>query len=86
MLDFLKDLPIEVKIEIFPALKLIQEHRILSLAAKYAQERVVNERMDFDDESALVKEIRELRQTTRTLMALEESIKLFMEGNTSEKD
>ena len=68
------------KFELQKALKVLVDTQLLSKLARANANQLVDQRMDSDDEIALLKEIREQRQTNRILIGLEESARDIVKG------
>ena len=72
------------RFSVLPAIKILVEHRVFTRMAHANMNQLVENRLDFEDEAAVVKEIRETRQTNRILLGLEESAKQYLEGMKDE--
>ena len=68
------------KHEVLPALKILVDAGVFSALARANANQLVEGRMDSDDEVALAKEVRDVRQTNRILLGLEESAKQLTKG------
>lgn len=68
------------KLELQKAFKILADNRVFSLLARANANQLVDERMDFEDEVALAKEVRDHRQTNRILLGLEESAREIAKG------
>lgn len=66
--------------EILHALKILVTHNVFGQLAHLNANQLVEGRMDSDDEDALVKEVRDIRQTNRILLGLEESARQLTKG------
>lgn len=73
-------MPEEKRFVLLPALKILADTGLFSAYARANKNQLVDERMDSDDEAALASEIREMRQTNRIILGLEESAKLLTKG------
>jgi len=63
-----------------PALKILVDVGLFSALARANANQLVEGRMDSDDEAALAKEVRDVRQTNRILLGLEESARQLTKG------
>jgi hypothetical protein len=70
------------QIELLLALKIIADAGLFSACARASTIQLVSERMDSEDEVAIVKEVRNIRQTNRILLGLEESALQLTKGLT----
>jgi hypothetical protein len=70
----------DLKHELLPALKILVDAGVFSKLAHANANQLVDGRMDSDDEAALAKEIRDIRQTNRILLGLEESARQLTKG------
>lgn len=70
----------ERKQQLLEALKILVDAQLFSQLARANTNQLVDGRMDSGDESALVKEVREHRQTNRILLGFEESAKQLTKG------
>lgn len=68
------------KLKLLESLKVLVDAEVFSRLARQNANQLVDGRMDSDDESAIAKEVREIRQTNRILLGLEESAKQLTEG------
>lgn len=66
--------------EILGALEILVTHNVFGRLAHLNRNHLVDSRMDSEDDVALTKEIREVRQTNRVLLGLEASAKQLTEG------
>lgn len=70
----------ERKRQLLEALKILVDAELFSQLARANTNQLVDGRIDSADELALVKEIREHRQTNRILLGFEESAKQLTKG------
>jgi hypothetical protein len=77
---FVNQLDEEKRQKLLPALGILVEVGMLSALARVNMNQLVDQRMDSEDEAALAKEVREVRQTNRVLLGLEESAKQLTKG------
>jgi len=68
------------RVEVLSALKILVEHNVLGQVAHTNMNQLVDNRMDSEDEVAIVREVRETRQTNRVLLGLEESARQLTKG------
>ena len=68
--------------KLVPALKILAESKLLTACARANSNQLVDGRMDSDDEAAIANEVREIRQTNRILLGLEESARELTKGIT----
>lgn len=80
----IRALPGDQQFKTLEALKILVDFKVLSLFARANGNQLVEMRMDSSDEDALVREIREVRQTNRVLLGLEESAKQLTKGMEDE--
>jgi hypothetical protein len=73
-------LPVETKIKVLPALKILADSKLFSLIARANANQLVDGRMDSEDELAIVQEVREHRQTNRILLGFEELVRDLTKG------
>lgn len=66
--------------KLLTALKILVDAGVFSALARANANQLVDRRMDSEDETALVKEIRDIRQTNRILLGLEESARQLVKG------
>lgn len=78
--SFLRETDDAQKHEVIHALKILVRHGVLGRLASMNANQLVEGRMDSEDEDALVKEIRDIRQTNRILLGLEESARQILKG------
>lgn len=76
----IENLPVETRIKVLPALKILVDAQLFSLIARANANQLVDGRMDSDDEAAILKEIREHRQTNRILLGFEELVRDITKG------
>lgn len=69
------------KQQILEALKILVDVKMFTLLARANANQLVDGRMDSEDEDALVKEVREHRQTNRILLGFEESARQILKGH-----
>lgn len=82
--SIVKALPGEAQIVVLPALRILVDNGILSALARANGNQLVEGRMDSEDEVALAKEVRDVRQTNRVLLGLEESARQLTKGMSNE--
>lgn len=70
--------------ELLPALKILADSGLLTAYARANANQLVDMRMDSDDEVAIAKEVRDIRQTNRILLGFEESARQITKGIGSE--
>ena len=80
--SIVKNMPAREKL--LPALKILADSGLLTAYARANANQLVEGRMDSDDEAALAKEVRDVRQTNRILLGLEESARQLTKGMDSE--
>jgi hypothetical protein len=73
-------LPPDQQHRALPALKILVDVGLFSALARANANQLVEGRMDSDDEVALAKEVRDVRQTNRILLGLEESARQLTKG------
>lgn len=69
---------------VYPALKALLENRIFEKLAQAEIARLVQDRLDFEDNESIVDEVRVTRQTNRILTELDKSIREYLEGTEYE--
>lgn len=74
----------EKRHEIMDALKVLVDTKLLSKAVQWSANQLIDKRMDWEDSDAILKEIREQRQTNRILLGFEESAREITKGMTNE--
>lgn len=74
------ELPVDIRVKILPALKVLVDAQLFSLIARANANQLVDGRMDSEDEAAIVKEVREHRQTNRILLGFEELVRDITKG------
>lgn len=67
------------------ALQVLVEGGIFPSLVRANMNRLVEGRVDSDSEDALIKEVRDIRQTNRALLMLEESAKQIVKGMNDEQ-
>lgn len=77
---FVNQLDHEKRQKLLPALAILADVGMFSALARANGNQLVDGRMDSEDEVALAKEVREVRQTNRVLLGLEESAKQLTKG------
>lgn len=77
-------MPVDKQHLLLPALRILANSGLFSALARANANQLVEGRMDSDDEVALAKEVRDVRQTNRILLGLEESAKQLTKGMTDE--
>jgi hypothetical protein len=70
----------EARQRLLPALVILADMGLFSALARANGNQLVEDRMDSEDEVALAKEVREVRQANRVLLGLEESAKHLTKG------
>lgn len=70
--------------KLLSALKILADSGLMTAYARANGNQLVDGRMDSDDEAALAKEVRDVRQTNRVLLGFEESAKQLTKGMTNE--
>ena len=78
--QIIEALPVETRVKVLPALKVLVDAKLFTLIARQNANQLVDGRMDSDDEAAVVKEIREHRQTNRILLGFESLIADITKG------
>ncbi|MGL5935884.1 MAG: hypothetical protein ACRCZI_09720 [Cetobacterium sp.] len=76
----INELPGEYPLKVLPALKILVDAGLFKAVARANGNQLVEGRIDSDDEAALIKEIRETRQTNRVLIGFEESARQLTKG------
>ena len=70
--------------QLLSALKILVDSGLMSAYARANGNQLVDGRMDSDDEAAIAKEVRDVRQTNRVLLGFEESAKQITKGISNE--
>lgn len=71
----LKEIPPELLPNVIPALQILVESGLIAHMVRLNKNQLVDGRTDFDDDEAIHKEVRDIRQTNRVLLGFEESAK-----------
>jgi uncharacterized membrane protein len=79
----IESLPVD-QIKVLLAFKILVESGVFTALARANANHLVDRRMDWENESEIAKEIREIRQTNRILLGLEESARQLTEGMKDE--
>jgi hypothetical protein len=79
----IKELPGDTH-QLLSALKILADSGLMSAYARANGNQLVDGRMDSEDEAAIAKEVRDVRQTNRVLLGFEESAKQITKGISNE--
>ena len=82
----LDDLELGARVKVVEALEILVTHEVFVKWATMNMNRLVAGRTDSDDEVAIAKEVRDIRQTNRVLLGLHESARQLFKEQSNENE